>query len=169
MERFADTLATLFTFLIFLFLILAPMLMAFLKGREKNGSGKKKSSRGMSLFEALRREDRVSEPEVEFSQPPSDDESRPKTPPKTPPGEKEPKADRMHFNEVDAAFEKPLSEKFNTLDETEEYEKGTAAARGEYPPADTQRSFSRKLSHLPELKKAVVMSEILGPPKGLRE
>jgi len=167
MERFADTLATLFTFLIFLFLILAPMLMAFLRGKVKNGAGKKKSSRGTSLFEALRREDRVSEPEVEFSQPSPDEKAQPKTPSKPPP--REPEAARMHFNEVDAAFEKPLSEKFNALDEAERYEEGAAAARGEYPPADSQRSFSRKLSRLPELKKAVVMSEILGPPKGLGE
>jgi len=167
MERVADAFATLFTFLLFLFIILAPMLMAFLRSKgaqrkDAKETGKKSSrKKGLSLIEALRRADRISEPRVNFSEQPPPEKRKPE---RTIP-ERRPQSDKRRFEEVDEAFDKPLSEKFTAIGD-EGTEKQTTASP--FSGISGTR-MSRTLDRLPELQKAVVMAEILASPKALRE
>jgi len=177
MERVADAFTTFFTFLMFLFIILAPMLMAFMKNkqerrraaREAKGKNKQKKAprEGVSFFDIIRRNDRISEPRVTFAedrsagQPTEREADR-----RQPPREEEKKA-KPHFAEVGEAFYKPLSEGFTAIGEEMKPEQA-AEGPGAGAPGQPSR-FTGRLARLPELKRAIVLSEVLGPPKGLRE
>src|SRR6056297_1731780 len=80
-----ESIATVFTFLAFIFIILAPMAMTFFKAKIRDpdapsdpqagsgskgpgGTGEKKKPKNL-LIELLRRADREDEPEVHFSSP----------------------------------------------------------------------------------------------------
>ncbi|MGC9313364.1 MAG: hypothetical protein ACP5IA_11790 [Sediminispirochaetaceae bacterium] len=193
MERVADAFATFFTFLVFLFIILAPMLMAFMKNkqerrraaREEKKKKKKAPREGVSFFDAIRRDDRISEPPVTFTEDRSEDryedrpsedrsdsrssDSRPSKGEAARPGprEEEEESVRLHFEKVGEAFYKPLSESFTAIGEEMKPEQAAEGSRAGTP--DQPSRFTGRLARLPELKRAVVLSEVLGPPKGLRE
>lgn len=179
MERIADAFATFFTFLVFLFIILAPMLMAFMKNKQerrrasrKEKKKKKKAPReGASFFDAIRRDDRISEPRVTFTEDRSDDraDDQPSEGEAARPGpqEEEEESVRLHFEEVGEAFDKPLSKSFTAIGEEMKPEQEAEGSRAG-TPGQTSR-FTGRLARLPELKRAVVLSEVLGPPKGLHE
>ncbi|MDY7029419.1 MAG: hypothetical protein SVR04_14100 [Spirochaetota bacterium] len=179
MERVADSFATFITFLVFLFIILAPMLMAFVKNKQESRRAsradkkkKKKAPReGVSFFDAIRRDDRISEPRVTFTEERSEDRSvsRPAEGGAARPGQQEEEKEsvRLHFEEKGEAFYKPLSERFTAIGEEVRPEQ---AAEGPRAGTHVQPSrFTGRLARLPELKRAVVLSEVLGKPKGLRE
>lgn len=184
MERVADAFATFFTFLVFLFIILAPMLMAFMKNKQESRRAsradkkkKKKAPRkGVSFFDAIRRDDRISEPRVTFTEDRSEDRSVSRSSEGRPseeeagrrgPHEEEEESVRLHFEEVGEAFDKPLSESFTAIGgevKPEQTAGGSTAGKSVQPSR-----FTGRLARLPELKRAVVLSEVLGKPKGLRE
>jgi len=169
MERLADALATLLTFLLFLALILSPMLMAFLKSKTvqrkdtKKSSEKKKQKREVSFLDIFRQEDRISEPAVTFSKEQGAGKQS------HPPGEKEEKSTEVQtsFEDVQEAFDRPLSKVFSSIDDTgptdtvdsfyDDTEQGEQTG-GRIPPG---------INRLPALKRAVILAEILGRPKGL--
>jgi hypothetical protein len=184
MERVADAFATFITFLLFLFIILAPMLMAFVKNKQesrrasrKEKKKKKKAPReGVSFFDLIRRDDRISEPRVTFTEDRSEESSNGRPSDGRPseeeagrrgPQEEEEESVRLHFEEVGESFYRPLSESFTAIGEEVKPEQtagGSTAGKSVQPSR-----FSGRLARLPELKRAVVLSEVLGTPKGLRE
>ncbi len=178
MERFADAFATFITFLVFLFIILAPMLMAFMKNKQerrrssreekkKKKQEKRTPREGVSIFDAIRRDDRRSEPVVTFAEDRSDGQPSQGEAGRSKPMEEKVERSSPYFEEVGAAFDKPLSESFTAIGEEEKPKQPAEAS-----PAGTSLPGSRftgRLARLPELQRAVILSEILGPPKGLRE
>ena len=179
MTQVGDAIATVFTFLVFLLLIIFPMVMAFVQAKkdrsppsstkEGDKSGKaapsKKSSRGLfSQLERLRAQDRESDPEVSFSEgrTPKEVKAYAQT-------HKAKRAPEQHTTQQ-------LGEKFNPIEGMKNTSGAALSQRTEIAPtraALTKRAALPnspavvKLQELSELQRAIVLSELLGPPKGL--
>jgi len=178
MTQVGDAIATVFTFLVFLLLIIFPMVMAFVQAKkdrspsstkEGDKSGKaapsKKSSRGLfSQLERLRAQDRESDPEVSFSEgrTPKEVKAYAQT-------HKAKRAPEQHTTQQ-------LGEKFNPIEGMKNTSGAALSQRTEIAPtraALTKRAALpnspaiSRLQELNELQRAIVLSEVLGPPKGL--
>ncbi|MDZ7794785.1 MAG: OadG family protein [Spirochaetia bacterium] len=178
MTQVGDAIATVFTFLVFLMFIIFPMAMAFAQAKKdrkapsspkegemrgKTASGKK-SSRGLfSQLERLRAQDRESEPEVSFSEG------------KTPEEDKAYKQTHKPKRATEQHTTQQLGEKFNPIEGMKNTSGAALSQRTEIAPtaARTKRaalpssSAISRLQELNELQRAIVLSEVLGPPKGL--
>lgn len=178
MIQVGDAIATLFTFLVFLMFIIFPMAMAFAqakkdrrapsspkeaKKRGKTASGKKSSKGLFSQLECLRAHDRESEPEVSFS------EGR------TPEEVKAHKQSHKPTRATEQHTTQQLGEKFNPIEGMKNTGGAALSQRTEIAPtaARTKRAALpsspaiSRLQELNELQRAIVLSEVLGPPKGL--
>lgn len=178
MTQVGDAIATVFTFLVFLLFIIFPMVMAFAQakkdrkapsstkeGKRKNkaASGKKSSKGLFAHLEGLRAHDRESEPEVSFSEGRTPEKVKAYTQTHKPK-----RASEQHTTQQ-------LGEKFTPI-ENMKNTAGTAlsqrtdiaptAARSKRAALPTSPAISR-LQELNELQRAIVLSEVLGPPKGL--
>ena len=180
MDSGGDLIGTLFTFLTFVLIIVLPMAMAYLQARKDRKAGymhdhsagsqpagdqrnetdsksrplrsTAKSARGLfSSIDLLRRQERESEPEVSFS------EGRPSSVRQQ--GTSQQLGEK--FNPIEAMSNEidiPLSK---TTETTKVSEGGIQHASLPGTPAIS------KLRELNELQRAILLSEILGPPKGL--
>ncbi len=221
MNAVGDAIATLFTFLMFILLIVFPMLMAFVQAkkdrrtqtaRERGSARTKKETaeepretrspldrpkkskekpkrtsaakRGGGLFstlELLRQQNRESEPSVSFTEGTEraigeehthngryDREYRP---PSSSQGKQEKREAREHrssqrlgkkfspLEEMPNNFHRSLSQ----ISDTTQY-KAARAKRAALP----QSAAVSRLRELNEMQRAILLSEILGPPKGLQ-
>ncbi len=163
MDSTGDLIGTLFTFLTFVLIIILPMAMAFLQARKDRKAGyihqepsEKKTGGLFSSIDLLRRQDRESEPKVSFSegvkqQPDGPRPSQPRTSQQL--GEK--------FTPIEAMsneYGKPLSSRTDTTGVT-----SSRTARAALPKS----TAVSRLRELNEMQRAILLSEILGPPKGL--
>ena len=179
MTQVGDAIATAFTFLIFLLLIIFPMVMAFAQAKKdrrapsstkegetkSNATSGKKSSRGLfSQLERLRAQDRESDPKVSFS------EGR------TPEEGKDYKQSHKTKRTPEQHTTQQLGEKFNPIEGMKNTSGAALSQRTEIAPtraALTKRAALpnspaiSRLQELNELQRAIALSEVLGPPKGL--
>ena len=160
MSSASDAIATLFTFLTFLFIIIAPMALAFLKAKEaakgRKGQSSKQSPKKEgrpSLFEMFRQADRESEKEVHFTSIPDREQKEAVRKP-------EPKKKPESIGGMESSYE--FSTDMDSYDSFEEGESSTTAA----PSRSAASGLPTRIAKLPELQRAVVMAEVLGPPKG---
>lgn len=180
MDSAGDLIGTLFTFLTFVLIIILPMAMAFLQARKDRKAGyihqepsEKKSSGLFSSIDLLRKQDRESEPAVSFSE-----------------GVQQKSAGRGRdeHHEIGSGADGPrpsqlytsqqLGEKFSPIEAmSNEYGKplssrtdttGAASIRAARATLPKTAAVSR-LRELNEMQRAILLSEILGPPKGLEE
>lgn len=173
MTQVGDAIATAFTFLVFVLFIIFPMAMAFVQAKKDRkapastkkgekastaGSGKKKSRGLFSQLERLRENERENEPEVSFS------EGRT-------PAEKKP-----HKRATEQHTTQQLGEKFSPIEGMQNTAGAALSQRTEIAPTRAARSQRAalpsspalsKLQNLSELQRAIVLSEVLGSPKGL--
>ncbi len=197
-----ESIATVFTFLAFIFIIIAPMAMTFFKAKIRDsdapsdteaelgskgpgGTGEKKKPKNL-LIELLRRADREDEPEVHFSTPRGASKDAPagasggaSTGVVAPERGRSRRSSAGHRSSRSSMeFSQPLETEFRDFEKDlgkpfTSFEEGRNAADaaeryGEQSPAGLPDTSSvRRLVSLSELKRAVVMAEILGPPKGL--
>ena len=180
MDSTGDLIGTLFTFLTFVLIIILPMAMAFLQARKDRKAGyihqepsEKKSGGLFSSIDRLRRQDRESEPEVSFSE-----------------GVKQKSAghSRSEHHEIGSGADGPrpsqprtsqqLGEKFTPIEAmSNEYGKPLSSrtdttgvtSSGAAQAALPKSTAVSRLRELNEMQRAILLSEILGPPKGLEE
>ncbi|HKK65135.1 MAG TPA: OadG family protein [Clostridia bacterium] len=179
MTQVGDAIATVFTFLVFLMFIIFPMAMAFAQAKkdrrapsspkegEKTGKAAsgKKGSRGLfSQLERLRADDRESDPEVSFSEGRTTEEVKAYTQTHKPK-----RTTEQHTTQQ-------LGEKFNPIEGMKNTGGAALSQRTDIAPtaARTKRAALpnspaiSKLQELNELQRAIVLSEVLGPPKGIQ-
>lgn len=168
MDSDSDLIGTLFTFLMFILIIILPMAMAFLQARKDRRAGNmhKKSPAARSaggLFSSidlLRRQERESEPEVSFSE---GIKQRPGSGAKGPrPSETE---TSQQLGEKFAPIEAMSNDFGRPLSNITEAPAGSAGA--EERAALPRTAAVSRLRELNEMQRAILLSEILGPPKGL--
>jgi hypothetical protein len=180
-----ESVTTIFTLLAFLIIILAPMAMGFMRSKEGgpgkynyDGPGtsprradsmskadftegvKKKAKKSRDIFfELLRHAEREDEPEVTFTVP------KVKADQPLQPAESVPLFRKLNtdFEEFDSELRKP----FESIDSESGSAKSEQGVRKTAGLPET--SASGRLSRLPELQRAIVLAELLGPPKALRE
>jgi hypothetical protein len=170
MTQVGGAIATVFTFLVFLLFIIFPIVMAFVQAkrdRRAPSSTKEaeKSSRGLfSRLERLREQDRESEPESSFSEGRAPEEVKAYTQTHKPK-----RAAEQHTTQQ-------LGEKFNPIEGMKNTGGAALSQRTEIAPTTAARTTRAALPNSPaisrlqdlnELQRAIVLSEVLGPPKGL--
>ncbi|MFW5711876.1 MAG: hypothetical protein ACOC2R_08155 [Spirochaetota bacterium] len=180
MDSTGDLIGTLFTFFIFVLIIILPMAMAFLQARRERKAGyihqepsEKKSSGLLSSIDRLRRQDRESEPEVSFSE-----------------GVKQKAAghSRSEQQEIGSGADGPRPSQLSTSQQLGERFTPIKAMSNEYGKPLSSRTDTTavttsggtaraalpksaavsRLRDLNEMQRAILLSEILGPPKGLQ-
>lgn len=176
LQSVGENIATIFTFMTFILIILAPMAMAFMRTKEKRsprGKSPEKTAgvKGSGttgqpahtarkprdlLFDLLRRIERKDETEVRFTTPKTGTE----------PAKRKRSAENSLGTEF-RAFDSELGEPFRAIGS----EPGMQALEsGTVTPAGLPRTRALgRLAQLPELQRAIILAELLGPPKALRE
>lgn len=187
-----ENIATIFTLLTFILIILAPMAMAFMRTKEKRSHGKQPReaapTRGAGttgkpaktarkprdlLFDLLRRADREDEAEVRFTTPETGQAKI---------GQSAEKKESPRLGKTETSQDRPVSPSMGTEFRAFDSELGEpfqAIGSGSVPQASgsgtvTAAGLPRtqalgKLARLPELQRAIVLAELLGRPKALRE
>ncbi len=167
MNAYGDAIATLFTVFTFILIIVLPVVMSFIQAKKDrrtdapqartSASGKRGSSArdGGGLFSSialLRKQDRESDPKVSFSE-----------------GATQVKAyEQRTTQQLGAKFD-PIKEMKHSYGKSLSQVSETAgysADRGKHAALPNSLPVSR-LRELNELQRAILLSEILGPPKGL--
>jgi len=194
-----ENIATIFTFLTFILIILAPMVMAFIRTKDRSGkkqeTQKKESKKPLKkpsnlLYDLLRRVGREDEPEVRFTTPGESGSSggsdisekgsaeKPQLPRREAAGRKSAPALSRPLESNFRDFDKELGEPFDDISSGSYGTYGTGMVPGGMTAGTAPRGgnagipdtpATRRLISLPELQRAVVLAELLGPPRALRE
>lgn len=187
MNAYGDAIATLFTVFTFILIIVLPVVMSFVQAKrdrkadtsqadnsasKKRGSSAKNSGGLFSSIALLRKQDRESEPKVSFSEGTSRDQGRARgsggDTPRAKAFKQRPASEQHTTQQLGAKFdpiEKMKHSYGKSLSQVSEIS-GSSAGREKQAALPNSIPVSR-LRELNELQRAILLSEILGPPKGL--